>query len=361
MNITSFIKMSNMLPPHIAVLVRAATGVGKSSIVNSIGEETNLPVIDVRGSLMTEGDVQGYPDIESMKTSEVMTFVMPSWFVRACKEPVVLFLDELNRSLPTVQQSFFQMVLDRKLGNDKEGNPYELHPQTRIFAAINHGNEYDVNDMDPALLRRFWAVDLEPTKEDWIAWAKSKNVDPLITEFLSSRSGHLFVDLNKINPGDVFPTPASWARLDETLKFNNIDLSESKAQSNIIYTLSTGFVGREAAIELADFVKKYEVDVKPEDLLISYDRVKSKLDQMSNDRINSLIERLGEHASSNDWTLDQAENVAKLAKSISEEMMIHLWSVVASTNRVKSIQAFHYHIGEYVVDVVNSNRQLLKD
>ena len=30
-------------------------------------------------------------------------------------------LDELNRSLPGVQQSFFQLVLDRALGNDKNG------------------------------------------------------------------------------------------------------------------------------------------------------------------------------------------------------------------------------------------------
>ena len=69
--------------------------------------------------------------------------------MRACNEPVILFLDELNRGLPAVQQSFFQIVLDRQLGNDIDGNPYDIHPETRIFAAINHGNEYDVNDSCP--------------------------------------------------------------------------------------------------------------------------------------------------------------------------------------------------------------------
>ena len=47
---------------------------------------------------MQEGDVGGYPDLEGMKENGIMTFCMPSWFVRACREPVVLMLDELNRS-----------------------------------------------------------------------------------------------------------------------------------------------------------------------------------------------------------------------------------------------------------------------
>ena len=44
------------------------------------------------------------------------------------------------------------------------------------------------------------------------------NVDPMILEFLKTRKSHLFVDLNKVKPGQVFPTPASWARFDEVLK-----------------------------------------------------------------------------------------------------------------------------------------------
>ena len=361
MNISSFVKFSKMIPPHIAILMRASTGVGKSALVAQYASEVNKTLIDVRGSLMSEGDVGGYPDVESMKTNGVMTFCMPSWFVRACNEPVVLFLDELNRSLPTVQQSFFQLVLDRQLGNDKSGMPYTLHPETQIFAAINHGSEYDVNDMDPALLRRFWTIDINPTKEDWITWARSNKIDNLIIEFLSTRQGHLYVDLNSVNPGEVFPTPASWSRFDESLKFNSIDLIDVKSQTSLIYNLALGFIGSEAAIEFSDYVNKYEVDVKPEDLLMSYERCKVKLDNMSNDRINSLIERLGEHAKDNVWTLQQAENAAKLAKTISEEMVIHFWSVITRSENVETIQAFHTHIGEYIVEVVTNNKSLLKN
>jgi len=358
LNIKSFLKIVKNLPPHHAVLMRAGTGVGKSSLVSQIAEEVELPLIDVRASIMSEGDTQGYPDIEGMKEKGIMTFCMPAWFVRACNEPVVLFLDEFNRGLPAVQQSFFQIVLDRQLGNDENGMPYNIHPETRIFAAINHGNEYDVNEMDPALLRRFWTIDLKPSKDDWINWAKSKNVDNLIIEFLRTRSSHLFVNLEKVKPGNVFPTPASWARFDEVLKYTGVDLMEDRKSFDIFNT-AIGFIGQEAAVEFADFVKKYEVVVTPEELLRSFKNCEHKLKTMSNDRINSLIERLGEHSASNNWTVSQAKNAAKLGKMISEEMMIHFWSKVTGGKNIDSIQKFHKEIGQYVVEIVNNNRDLL--
>ena len=358
MNIKSFLKIVKNLPPHHAVLMRAGTGVGKSSLVAQISEEVELPLIDVRASIMSEGDTQGYPDIEGMKEKGIMTFCMPAWFVRACNEPVVLFLDEFNRGLPAVQQSFFQIVLDRQLGNDENGMPYNIHPETRIFAAINHGNEYDVNEMDPALLRRFWTIDLKPSKDDWINWAKSKNVDNLIIEFLRTRSSHLFVNLEKVKPGNVFPTPASWARFDEVLKYTGVNLMEDRKSFDIFNT-AIGFIGQEAAVEFADFVKKYEVVVTPEELLRSFKNCEHKLKTMSNDRINSLIERLGEHSASNNWTVSQAKNAAKLGKMISEEMMIHFWSKVTGGKNIDSIQKFHKEIGQYVVEIVNNNRDLL--
>ena len=124
-------------------------------------------------------------------------------------------LDELNRSLPGVQQSFFQLVLDRELGNDKNGVPYRLHPDTRVIAAVNFGSEYDVNEMDPALLRRFWVADIEPTATDWIDWAIAHDIDSVLVDFNRQNEMHLRVDPASVEPGTVCPNPASWHRADE--------------------------------------------------------------------------------------------------------------------------------------------------
>lgn len=360
MDIKTFVNMAEKIPPHIAILMRGQTGIGKSAIARQLANRLKVELIDVRGSTMTEGDVGGYPDLEGMKSNKVMTFCMPSWFVKACNEPVVLFLDELNRSLPQVQQSFFQIVLDRELGNDVNGNPYRLHPETRVISAINHGSEYDVNEMDPALLRRFWTTDVETDVDTWIEWAKSAGVNNIILEFLKTRSTHFAPNPSDIEPGKVFPTPASWTRFDETLRYTNIDLTDKSLHKTLIYNLGLGFIGTEAAIEFSDFVEKYEVDVKPENILDSYDRYIDKINALTNDRINGLIEMLGEHARVNDWTISQAENAAKFAKSISEEMVIHMWSEITKSKNLTSIQNFHAYIGNYLVEVVNTSRNFDK-
>ena len=179
MDIKTFKNLAAQLPPHIAVLMRGPTGVGKSHMAKALSEELSLPFLDVRGSTMDESQVSGIPDFETSKSSGVATFCLPSWYIRACREPVVLMLDELNRSMPQVMQSFFQVVLDRQLGNHVDGAPLTLHPETRVIAAINHGSEYDVNDMDPALLRRFWVVDLAPPVGAWIEWAGNNVIYPV--------------------------------------------------------------------------------------------------------------------------------------------------------------------------------------
>ena len=115
MDIKTFKTVAGKLPAEMAILMRGPTGVGKSFLGKAIADEKELPFIDVRLSVMSEGDVAGYPDIEGMKETGVMTFCMPSWFVRATREPVVLMLDEMNRALPGVQQAAFQLILDREL------------------------------------------------------------------------------------------------------------------------------------------------------------------------------------------------------------------------------------------------------
>ncbi len=93
MDIKTFKSIATNLPPEIAVLMRGPTGVGKSHLAKAVANELGYPFIDVRGSTMDEAKVTGIPDFEVSKELGVATFVLPSWYVRACREPVVLMLD----------------------------------------------------------------------------------------------------------------------------------------------------------------------------------------------------------------------------------------------------------------------------
>ena len=204
MDIKTFKNITSSLPPDISVLLRGPTGIGKSQLFHQIAGEIEvdgrkgLPVIDRRLSQMTEGDIIGLPEL----VDGVTRFCPVDWVVKACHEPVVLFLDEINRATPEVMQCAFQLVLDRELNGNR------LHPETRIYCAINASSDYQVNEIDPALLRRFWTVDLEPTKADWVKWANENGIDPIVVDFINNNEAHLR-HIGAMEPGKVYPNPAS--------------------------------------------------------------------------------------------------------------------------------------------------------
>ena len=360
MDIKTFTNLASKLPPHIACLMRGPTGVGKSHLTRTVAEELGLPLIDVRGSTMDESQVSGIPDFESSKTSGVATFCLPSWYVRACREPVVLMLDELNRSMPQVMQSFFQIVLDRELGNNIEGESLRLHPETRVFAAVNWGSEYDVNDMDPALLRRFWVCDLDPTVDDWIDWANNSGVDPITVDFVRQHPEHLRPDVNSVDPGTVVPTPASWHRLDTSLAHMGMSPSDSAGnRPEGFYAVCTGFLGTEAAIAFSEFVARYEKVISAEDVLSGkIDSNRSK--ELSASEALSVIEKMVEHSKTNSWTEDQAKNAANFVRSRGGEQVVYFWTALSKTQVLHNIQALHKEIGDEVVDLVRKARGLNK-
>jgi len=356
MDIQTFQNVASKLPAEMAILMRGPTGVGKSFLAKAIADELTLPFLDVRLSTMSEGDVGGYPDLDGMKDTGVMTFCMPSWFIRACQEPVVLCLDELNRALVGVQQSAFQLILDRQLGNDKNGVPYTLHPDTRIVACVNTGAEYTVEDMDPALLRRFWVVDLAPTSDDFIKWATDK-LNPATVDFIRNHPEHLRVDPSEVDPGTICPNPASWHRLDTSLQHMGI-LKQEAANSGSFYSVASGFVGTEAAIAFTEFVKSYSEVITAEDILDNWKSTKTKVEDLTNSKVNGLIEKLANHCKDNAWTVGQSKNVAAFAKALPGEMMVNLWNKISASQNLPNIQKLHKLIGQEVVRAVQGGRNV---
>ena len=359
MDIKTLKLVATKLPPQMAILMRGPTGIGKSFLGKAIADHHGLPFLDVRLSVMSEGDVGGYPDIEGMKETGVMSMCMPAWIMRACKEPVVLMLDEMNRALPGVQQSAFQLVLDRELGNDKDGNPYRLHPETRIVAAVNAGAEYDVNEMDPALLRRFWVCDLEPTTEDWISWAGEEKLDSVLIDFIRQNPAHLRVDPTQVEPGAVAPNPASWHRLADTYASCEMNPSVvAGTRPEGFYALATGFIGTEAAIALTEFVEKYEMVITAEDVVDNYKEVKERVEAAEASTIAGVIEKVAAHCKDNEWSQKQAKNVAAFAGDLGGEMLVQLWNSASTTQNLPNIQKLHKLIGTKVVKAVQASRNV---
>ena len=357
MDIKTFKHIAPLLPPDQAVLMKGPTGIGKSAIGRDVATVLALPLIDVRTAVMQEGDMAGIPDLESIKETGVASNAMYGWFVRACREPVVLFLDEINRAMVPVLNGAFQLVLDRELGNGPDGTPYRLHPETRVLAAGNFGAEYESEDLDPAMQRRFLVVDLQPTTEDWLTWAKG-NVDEAIVEFIRTHPVHLRVDPGSAEPGSILPNPAVWDRVSQCLthaKMAPSDWAGSAAPMGA-YSIAMGLVGPEAAIAMIDFVKNYEMNVSAEDVIERWKDVEDKVAAMPTDRRFALVDGIVEWCNGNELNVSGARSLGKFADLLSGEEIVSLWTKVSACGNIPNIKLLHGQIGKRVVEVVQRAR-----
>jgi len=347
MDFPTFMTCAKALQPDVSVCVRGNHGIGKSQAVYQLGGHFNMTVIERRLSQMSEGDMIGLPEL----TDGVTRFAPPDWYRRACDEPVLLFLDELNRATPEIMQAAFQIVLDREL------NGYKLHKDTRVYTAVNVEIDYNVNDMDPALLDRFWVVDLDPTAEDWLLWAKPK-VCETIYDFILNNKKHLEHN-GSHEAGRVYPSRRSWDRLSQVLRTAKV---EDSPEEQLFYALSLGMVGPETAIAFKDHAASMDRNITGEDVINTWGKVHHKVRKMGHERLNAIIERVADHSVENNWSDKQGANASKFMSTIPDELKIVLWSAIADhkdaegkpDKNLESIKAFHKHCKQMIVDAVNA-------
>ena len=299
------------------VLLRGRHGIGKSTVVYQFASQRNMEVVERRASQMTEGDLVGLPSIEGNSTS----FNPPDWFKAACDRPVVLFLDEVDRATLEVRQGIFELTDSRKL------NGHKLHEGTLVFAAVNggdHGSQYQVGEMDPAELDRWTVFDVEPSIEDWLTWAKDSGISSVTWDFINQNRVHL-EHSDDFEPNKVYPSRRSWQRLDECLQTADL-LQESSAA---LYTLTSAFVGFEAAVAFNDFVQNYDRQVTVEDIF-EHGNFTKVADFGINDH-TALIDKF-EAAESFKSELpdEQVNNLARYFIMLPSEVAMKLWSVLGN-------------------------------
>lgn len=362
MSVATLTKIAPLLPSHHSVLIRGKHGIGKSQVVRYIGwlvaqnyvqaghikSIDELECIDRRLSQVSEGDIVGLPSTDG----EVTRFNPPDWYKRACRKPCILFLDELNRSTPEVMQAAFQIVLDYEL------NGWKLHELTRVFVAVNNSSEYNVNEIDPALLDRFWVVDLHPTTKDWITWARRPKAEhgggihPLLVDFIAQNDKWLDPEKNISDLTKKSTSRRSWERLNMGLV--NAGIMEQPTH-DLFYPICLGYVGLEATAAFQDFAKNYSFQVSAEDILNNYPNVKSKIGNLGQERMNICIDKVSDYVLKEVDKLSdkQGENLKSFMKDLDGELRISLWSKLTQQgiDKLELAKSIHKHCAELVLDV----------
>lgn len=323
------------------VLIRGRHGLGKSETVYQYAASVGMRVVERRASQMTEGDLIGLPSVEGNSTR----FNPPDWFKDCCDHGRVLFLDEVDRATLEVRQGIFELTDSRKL------NGHTLHPDTIIFAAVNggtHGAQYQVGEMDPAELDRWTTFDLEPSVEDWLAWAKT-NCDGIIWDFINQNRGHL-EHKGEFEPNKVYPSRRSWARFNECVTAAAFLGNDAKAHLSSTYEVGCAFLGFEAAVAFRDFVDKYERQVTVDDIFEG--RLEKTAQWGINDHTGMADKLIASGLFKNELPDNKLAAVCAYVLTMPSEVCMKFWRQVSGEN-VKNTVRIHDRLSDRIIQILN--------
>jgi len=241
--------LEKLLEQKWAAFVWGAPGIGKSSIVKHLAESKDLPVIDIRASLLDPTDLRGIPMIDQGRAK----WCPPTFLPDASQKPGILFLDEINAAPPLVQASLYQLVLDRRIGE------YALPPGWWIVAAGNRQKDRAVTfRMSSALSNRFVHLNLDVDVDDWRTWAMANKLNTLVTAFIALRPRLL-----QQEPGEApaFATPRTWEMVSDMLNtFGGPDKC-----SDVL----PGVIGAGPSVEFLAFAKNQKILKRVEQIVES--------------------------------------------------------------------------------------------
>ena len=276
-NETELMTLLEVTPSWQNIMLAGRHGIGKSQILTRYFKSKGMPVKTLfLGQMSDPGDLLGLPNKDE-KTGKTV-FMPPYWFP-ADGKPIVLFLDEINRARPEILQTVMDLVLNRKLAGR------ELPEGSRIIAAGNDGEEYQLTDLDPALVSRFNIYTFRPTVEDWLLWAERAGLDERILRFISANPELLdrSADTKEDQGLDKDPDRRAWekvARLMENIP-NPLPVHQK---------VVAGIIGVHAATQL--FLSFRKDDLSPIDLLTDFKKAQKQLDKYELHQLSLLNDAL---------------------------------------------------------------------
>lgn len=285
--------------------------------------DMGLPVIERRLGQTGEGDMLGIPILDKDQTT---TFTGADWFRKACRFPSVLFLDELNRANAAVRAGTFQ------IGDSRTYYGYALHDETLVYTAINIGDNYQVEALDPAEVSRYSVVDLNPTVEDWLTWA-ADNVHPALVEFIRANEKALEIDQNTVlEPNGKYPDRRAWVRLDSGLQRNDL---YNTPDLPLFLHMAASMVGHEAANAFWNFCKERGAEISAEEVATNWSKAKRRMpkdEKAAHGMYVQLIGKIGDYFATRKLSIEQAKQLAAFGADAPAETRQAIWGAIGSRN-----------------------------
>ena len=256
------IKNPKLLPP----LIWGAPGIGKTAITNAVVKTLGpgYRVIDVQTSKMSPDDwtlpavrnIYGSgPDREIVSSQAID--IPKNWLpvYEPSDDPIenqrrddvanwgeggIIFLDELSRAVPEVQNTCLKLVHQRIIGDKILGSKWAIVAASNRMTDDPEGGQSEVGT---ALSDRFQQWNFVPTVDEWIEWGKNAKIDDRILTFVDFNRTHFYLFDNTVK---INTTPRKWEALSHMLgacqEFGDIVWSRADMEDNMGGTIHSSTV-----------------------------------------------------------------------------------------------------------------------
>lgn len=259
---TELQKILDRTPASQNIMLVGRHGIGKSEILTNYFRGKGMRVVTLfLGQMSDPGDLIGLPHRD--EATGHTEFMPPYWFPTD-GAPVALFLDELNRARPEVLQTIMDLALNRRLAGRS------LPDGSRLISAVNDGEEYQLTDLDPALVSRFNVYAFRPTRAEWLLWASQSGLDKRVIGFISENGEWLDGTTDSTPQMDMglekTPDRRAWRKVSDLIApLPSLDNTDAKAVA--------GIVGSAAAAKFMAYASENRL-VSGRQLLLDFDGVK---------------------------------------------------------------------------------------
>lgn len=231
--------------------LESSPGVGKSSIVKSVGKEFNLKVIDERLSTRSPVDLAGIPDFSGEGLSRRATFTpfdvypLDTDELPEGKDGWILFLDEFNSASKATQAAAYKLILDKESGLRK------LHPHVAIICAGNLATDRAItNPLSTAMQSRVVHIEMEVSFNQWLEdVALKQDYDSRLIAYLSYKPSYL-MDFDPAHNEKTFCCPRTWEFMNKLI--NGKPIPDDKIK------LFAGTITSGVAVDFVTFLKVYK-------------------------------------------------------------------------------------------------------
>ena len=246
----------------ITPLVSGKHGIGKSQMIKSIANDLGGVCITIEGGTLKEGEITGLPYQYKDENGNIKFRFLPYYAIERIQneekriykllsktevsedylkgdenlyalndisveqkiellkngtvKPVIIFIDEINRTENTVYKELMNILLTRSV------NGYQFPWWVFFVGAMNPStlnSVYATNEMDPAQLDRFIKIKVGDNTSEWLKYGKNNNISPSILNFIKDNPKCLSADSKELNDEEKpTPSPRGWDMIDTLLK-----------------------------------------------------------------------------------------------------------------------------------------------